>query len=104
MKSPYGVVRNLEANCHDLVPLPIELRIYQSNYSISSWRENFSLLIPNFCKLITQDKIITRFLSPYDGEHKSKSKSNILRFIVLFGAYLLQVKSESFVVEFFPDI
>ena len=54
MKSPYGVVRNLEANCHDLVPLPIELRTYQSNYSISSWRENFSPLIPNCCKLIVQ--------------------------------------------------
>ena len=27
-----------------------------------------------------------------------------LRFIVVFGAYLLQVKSESLVVEFFPDM
>ena len=76
MKSSYGAVRNLSANCYDLVTLPIELQTYQSNYSISSWRENFSPLIPNRCKLITRDKIITRFLSPDDREHKSNSKSN----------------------------
>ena len=66
MKSPYGVVRNLEANCHDLVPLPIELRTDQSNYSIFSWRENVSPSIPNCSKLITRDKIVTCFLSHDD--------------------------------------
>ena len=36
MKSPYGAVWKLSADCYDLVPLPIEIQTFKSNYSISS--------------------------------------------------------------------
>ena len=61
-------MRNFSADFYDLVPLPIELQTYKSNYSIFSWRDNFSQQIPTRFKLITRDEIITRFLS---REHKA---------------------------------
>ena len=41
MKSPYGAVRDLSADCYVLVPLPIEPQTYLSNYNILSWRKKF---------------------------------------------------------------
>ena len=38
-KSPYGALRNLSADCYNLVPLPIELQTYQSNQNIPSEEE-----------------------------------------------------------------
>ena len=35
-ESPYGAVWKLSADCYDLVPLPIEIQTFKSNYSISS--------------------------------------------------------------------